>query len=346
MNRLMMLCLLALALSGCQKNEAPPAPTKTGNQAVRVVYIPKNTGNPYFNGVVDGLRKGCEELGVAFDSTGPATPEATSQIPFIKDQIQRGVTVICISPNSPDALNQVFDDARARGINVITVNSDITGNEAHRDASTLPCDFDKLGASQIELLGSLIEYEGSFAILSATTDAPDQNFWIEGMKVALKDPKYAKMQLVEIVYGDDKPQKSRTEAEGLLTKFPDLRAILAPTAVGVEQAAKAVETAGVYPGGPKAKGKGVVVTGLGTPNQLRRYIKDGIITAVALWSPPDLGYVSAHLAVGMAKGEIVPQPGSSFDVPGFGKREFRQHGVVIAGPPLVFTKDNIDQYNF
>lgn len=345
MRRILVLLVLLAALAGCSKKQAP-TPTAPPGKKIRVVYIPKNTGNPYFNGVIDGLKKGCAELGADFDTIGPANPDATSQIPFIKDQVQRGVNVICISPNSPDALNQVFDDARARGIKVINVNTDIVGNERHRDAAVYPCDFDTLGASQIELLGSLIGYEGKFAILSATTDAPDQNYWIKGMKEALKEPKYANMQLVDIVYGDDKPQKSRTAAEGLLTKYPDLRGILSPTTVGIEQAAKAVEAAGVYPGGANAKGKGVVVTGLGTPNQLRRYIKDNIITAAALWSPSDLGCVSAHLAVGLASGKIAAQSGNGFEVPGFGKREFRKNNLVIAGPPLVFTKDNIDQYNF
>jgi rhamnose transport system substrate-binding protein len=347
MKKLLVAWTALAVLAGCTKRETP-ATTESAPAAarIRVVYIPKNTGNPYFNGIIDGMRKACAELGVEFDTTGPATPEATSQIPFIKDQVQRGVSVICLSPNSPDALNPVLDDARARGIKIITVNSDIVGNESHRDAGVYPCDFDTLGASQIELLGSLMDYEGKFAILSATTDAPDQNYWIKGMKEALKEPKYARMELVDIVYGDDKPQKSRTEAEGLLTKYPDLRGILAPTSVGVEQAAKAVEAAGVYPGGPNAKGKGVVVTGLGTPNQLRRYIKDGIITAAALWSPPDEGYVASYLAVGMARGEIIARPGNSFEVPGFGRREFRANNLVITGPPLVFTRDNIDRYNF
>jgi rhamnose transport system substrate-binding protein len=349
--KLTLLLFLVTGTTSCQKREAASNPGTTSVAAaasgpVRVVYIPKNTGNPYFNGVVAGLEKGCKELGAEFFTTGPANPDATSQIPFIKDQVQRGVNVICISPNSSDALNQVFDDARTRGIKVVTVNTDLVGNESHRDAAVYPCDFDTLGASQIELLGSLIHYEGRFAILSSTTDAPDQNYWIQGMKEALKNSKYTRMELVDIVYGDDKPQKSRTEAEGLLTKYPDLRAILAPTSVGIEQAAKAVEAAGVYPGGANARGRGVVVTGLGTPNQLRRYIKDNIITAVALWSPPDEGYVSAYVAVGLATDKITAQTGNSFDVPGFGRRGFGKNNLVIAGPPLIFTKDNIDQYNF
>jgi hypothetical protein len=35
-----------------------------------------------------------------------------------------------------------------------------------------------------------------------------------------------------------------------------------------------------------------------------------------------------------------------FDVPGLGSREFRENNVVITGPPVIFTKKNIDQFHF
>ena len=341
---LLLFALLA-CLIGCEKRQAGGGGPSAGGK-LRVVYIPKNTGNPYFNGIIDGFQKGCGEQNAEFVFTGPANPDATSQISFIKDQVQQGAGVLCISPNSVDALDGVLDEARAKGVKVICVNSDVTGNESHRDAAVLPTDFDQLGAQQVELLGSQTGYEGKFAILSSTTDAPDQNYWIEGMKAALKDPKYARMQLVDTVYGDDKPEKSRKEAEGLLTKYPDLRAILAPTSVGVEQAAKTVEAAGVYPGGPNAKGPGIVVTGLGTPDQMRSYIEKGIIKSVALWSPPDEGYLASYLAVGVAQGKIKLEQGQTFAVPHLGDRTLGKNAVVITGPPVVFTKDNIGHFHF
>src|SRR3954451_7605591 len=319
--------VLLVSLAACEKRDTTATTGGNAGGKVRIVYIPKNTGNPYFNGVQEGFTRGCKEQNIDFTTMGPTTADATSQIPILKDQIQQGVNVICVCPNSPDALNAVLDDARAKGIKVITVDADLTGNESHRDACVLPTDFDALGASQIELLGSMIDYQGKFAILSATTDAPNQNYWIKGMKEALKDPKYAKMELVDTVYGDDKPEKSRKEAEGLLTKYPDLRAILAPTSVGVEQAAKTIEASGVYPGGPNAKGPGVVVTGLGTPDQMRSYIEKGIIQKVSLWSPPDEGYVTAYLAGAMAAKKVDPQRGGNLEVPNLGTHPIGNNGV-------------------
>jgi len=303
-----------------------------------IVYIPKNTGNPYFDSIIGGFEKASDELGFNFTTVAPATAEATSQIPFLKTQIQRGVDVIAISPNSPDALNQVFKQAMDKGIVVMIVNSDIPGSEDFRDVAVLPMDFEITGSSQVELMGSLIDYEGEIAVLSATADAPDQNYWIEGMKEALKDPKYADMELVDVVYGDDDPQKSTTEGEALLTKYPNLRGIIAPTTVGVAAAAQVVESAGRAPE--------LQVTGLGTPNQMRRFIKNGTVEAFALWSPFDEGYLSGYLGVALATGEIDAMEGAKFMVPGLGEREIGADRIVITGPPTVFDADNIDDFDF
>lgn len=309
-----------------------------GDDAIDIVYIPKNTGNPYFDSIIGGFEKAAGELGFNFETVAPATAEATSQLPFIKTQIQRGVDVIAISPNSPDALNQVFKQAMDEGIKVVIVNSDIPGSEDYRDVAILPMDFEITGSSQIELMGSLIDYEGKIAILSATTDAPDQNYWIEGMKETLKESKYSNMELVDIVYGDDDPQKSLTEAEALLTKYPDLRGIISPTTVGVAAAAQAVENAGRAPE--------LQVTGLGTPNQMRRFIKNDTVEAFALWSPFDEGYLAAYLSVALVNGDVEAKEGETFKVPGLGEREIGPDRVVITGPPTVFTAENIDDYDF
>ena len=351
MNRFSILIVLLIAgvfsatFAACEKRQAKQQTGSGG--ATKVVFVPKSMGIAYYEKMYPEFKRACTELGAEFDVVGPAKTDATSQIPIIKDQVQQGVNVILLAPNSADALNPDLDAARARGVKVISVNQEMPGSEDHRDACVLPCDFDQVGPSQIELIGSLINYEGSFAILSATTDATDQNYWLQGMHEALKQPKYSKMKLETIVYGDDQPEKARKEADGLLTTYPNLRAILAPTSVGLEQAAKAVQTRGVYPGGPNSGAKGgVVVTGLGNPNLMRGYVNDGVITKFALWDPPREAYVAGHLAVGLAKGTIQLGEGKSFTVPNLGEFKFGKHNVVITGEPLVFTKENVGKYDF
>ena len=307
---------------------------------LKIVYIGKNTGNPYFDSITGGFVDACASLGCEFEFVAPATAEATSQIPFIEAQIQRGVNVIAIAPNSPDALNQVLEDAQSKGILVLTVNGDITGTEDKRDASILPVNFDIVGRDQVEMVGSLINYEGEIAILSATTEAPDQNKWIVGMNETLKsDPKYAKMTLVATVYGDDQPEKSTAEMEALLANFPNLRGVIAPTTVGIAAAAQVVQSRGIA--------ETVKVTGLGLPSEMRDFVKDGTVTAFQLWSPYNEGWLAVHFALGLLDGSIKNEVGGTFEVPNLGTITINENNMINTQAELTtFNAENIDNFDF
>ena len=63
--------------------------------------------------------------------------------------------------------------------------------------------------------------EGQWAILSATSQAANQNAWIEAMQNVMEsDEKYANLELVDIVYGDDEPQPSTEQTQALLQNYP------------------------------------------------------------------------------------------------------------------------------
>ena len=117
---------------------------------------------------------------------------------------------------------------------------------------------------------------GEIAILSATANATNQNAWIELMKKDLA-ANHPNIKLVDTVYGDDDDQTSFDKTAALLQTHPNLKGIISPTTVGIAAAARYLSTS-------DAKGK-VALTGLGTPNQMREYVKDGTVTAFALWNP-------------------------------------------------------------
>ena len=329
----MAVALLAVALlfiCGCAR----------ASHQIEIVYIPKSIGIPYFGRVIQGFADGCAKLGCKFSTVGPATADATSQLPYVVAQIQRGVSVIAITPNSIDALNRVFDHARRRGIRIIIVNADITGFETHRDAAVLPVDFARVGPDQVELMARLMGGSGDFAILSATTDAPDQNRWIADIKRMLaREPRLAALHLVKVAYGDDEPEKSATETEALLSNFPDLKGLLSPTAVGLPAAARVIVTR-------RAAGR-VHVTGLGTPDQMRSYVESGAVKAFQLWDPYEQGLAAAYLADGMVRGKLAVAPGASFAVPGLGNlRIGEKDTVLVREDMLTFTSSNIARYRF
>ena len=307
---------------------------------IKIVYIGKNTGNPYFDSITGGFVDACAAKGCEFEFVAPATAEATSQIPIIEAQIQRGVDVIGIAPNSPDALNQVLDEAKAKGILVITVNGDLVGNEEHRAATILPVDFTKTGPNQVELMGSMIGYTGEIAILSATTEAPDQNTWIAAMVDTLaNDPKYKDMKLVATVYGDDQPEKSTTEMEALLANYPNLVGVIAPTTVGIAAAAQVVQSRGIA--------STVHVTGLGLPSEMRDFVKDGTVSAFQLWSPYNEGWLAVHFALGMLDGSIKNEVGETFEVPNLGTITINEKNAMNTQAELTkFDATNIDDFDF
>ena len=90
----------------------------------------------------------------------------------------------------------------------------------------------------------------------------------------------------------------------------------------------------------------VQLTGLGTPNSLKAYVKDGTIKEFALWNVQNLGYLTYYVAGKLVNGEIQGAPGETFNVPVLGDYTIGDNSIVVLGPPQVFDANNIDQFNF
>jgi rhamnose transport system substrate-binding protein len=311
----------------------------TQDDVIRVTYIPITSGIPYFDPIIEGMKNAVEENGGEFSMIAPSEVSPTSQIPLIKAQIQKKVDVICISPNSVDALNATLDEARKQGIIVLTVNDDITGSEDHRDGTILSANYDQLAIDSFIKFAEKMNFKGDFVILSSTTDAPFQNSQIAIYDDVMKsDSKYSGMNLLEVLYGNDEPLKSLTESEAALQKYPELDGIMSPTSVGVIAAAQAVENAGAK--------DSVVVYGLGTPNQCRNYIKSGVLDGAMLWDTYRTGYVAGQLAYNMAVGNINLSKGASIEIANYDPVEVLENNAIYAGPPLDLNAGNIDNHDF
>jgi rhamnose transport system substrate-binding protein len=315
---------------------ATTAPAASGAGKVYVL-VPKNLGNPYFDTANKGAQQAAQELGVTVNYQGPATADATQQIQLLNSLIAQKVAGLAVSADDADALVPVGKSAIAAGIPVVSFDSAISagGRVVHVNQAVAADIADVQLKMALDLTGAA---GGKIAILSATSTAPNQNEWISLMKQGLGTPAYSKLQLVDTVYGNDDDTKSYSEAQGLLKKYPDLKVIIAPTTVGIAASARAVQDANLM-------GK-VFVTGLGTPNQMRAYVKNGASPEFALWNPSDLGYLSIYTLNAIATGQIKGQPGDKFTAGKLGSYTVNPDGTVLLGKPTIFNKDNIDQFNF
>ncbi len=334
--------VLGLVLSGCAVQPVGPAApaAEAGGEAAagaaNYFLVPKNLGNPYFDTANKGAQEAAQELGVSVTYQGSATADATEQIQLLNSLISQQVSGLAISANDSDALVPTGKAAMEEGIPVVTWDSAIApeGRNVHINQAVA----EEIGRSQIQLVSKLIGGAGQIAILSATSTAPNQNEWIGFMNDELTKADYANIELVATVYGDDEDEKSYNEAMGLMTTYPDLKGIIAPTTVGIAAAARAVQDAG--------KVGQVMVTGLGTPNQMRDYVKSGACPAFELWNPADLGYLAIYTLNAIASGEIEGVPGDTYTAGKLGEYTIAEDGTVLLGPPTVFDADNIDDFDF
>jgi rhamnose transport system substrate-binding protein len=278
----------------------------------------------------------CREIGAQGKVVGPSDASASSQVSYINTLVTQRENGIALAANDPNALIPYLKRARDQKIQVVTMDSD-TAPEG-RTIFINQASAEGIGQGQVQILAKEIDYKGDIAILSATPNATNQNTWIKYMEEELKKPEYKDMKLVKIAYGNDDDQKSFTETQGLLQAYPNLRGIISPTTVGVAAAARYLSTS-------PYKGK-VALVGLGTPNQMREFVKDGTVKEFALWNPSDVGYLAAYAVAQLASGNIQGKEGESFTAGKLGSRTIGKDGVVILGPLTVFNAENIDQFNF
>ncbi|TFD65478.1 rhamnose ABC transporter substrate-binding protein [Cryobacterium ruanii] len=328
---------VALVASGCAAgNDAGTGTAAEGD--LSITFIPKQLNNPYTDVVLGGGKDGATAAGfAATEVVGPLEASASSQVSFINAETQAGTSVIVIAANDPDAVGPALEEARAAGAKIVAFDSDT--NPDYRDVFISQVVAKDVALIQIELLAEQIGGSGEIAILSATANATNQNEWIKFIEEELaSNPEYAEISLVAKVYGDDDDTKSFQEAQGLLQAYPNLKGIISPTTVGIAATARYLSTSNY-------KGT-VALTGLGLPNEMRPFVKDGTVTAFALWDPAQLGYVAAFAGKALADGTITGAEGDTFEAGDLGERKVGADGIVIVGPPTTFNADNIDDYDF
>ncbi|MEU8802232.1 rhamnose ABC transporter substrate-binding protein [Spirillospora sp. NPDC048819] len=319
--------------SGGNATADPNAPLKKG---LKIAFLPKQVNNPYETIVDNAGIAAAKEFGAEAKEVGPSDASASSQVSYINTLIQQQHDAILIAANDENAVCGPLKQAMAKDIKIVAYDSDT--NPECRDVFINQASSEEIGRSQVKLLAEQIDHKGEIAILSATANATNQNTWIEFMKEELKKPEYAGMKLVKVAYGDDNDQKSFQQTQGLLQAYPNLKGIISPTTVGIAAAAR-------YISGSEYKGK-VVLTGLGTPNQMRKFIKNDTVESFALWDPKDLGYLAAYAAAALASGQITGKQGEKLKAGSLGERTIGANGEIILGPPTVFDAKNIDEYDF
>ena len=315
---------------------APAVPADQQASSVwRIAFVPQLIGIPYFTAMEEGGNEAAKAFGVEYMNVGSPTASAAEQVRLMENLIQQKVDAISISVLDQQSLNPVMARAAEAGIKVYTSDSD--SPDSVREVYVAQALDSELGATLIDRLAAQIGEEGQIGIVSGESTATNLNTWIDFMKARV-DEAYPNIEIVDVRYTTGgSSEDALRQADDLLTRFPDIKGLVAVASTTVPGVAQAIENAGM-------SGK-VAVIGYGSPNTVRPYIKSGVMKESILWDPKALGYLNVWAGIQLLEGkpfqEVNQVPGLEGDI-----RYFPDAETLLLGTPLVINADNVDSFDF
>ena len=313
---------------------AEAAGTVTAREAHRpvIAMMPKAKGDPYFVSCRVGAEEAAKELGVDLIWDGPTTLDAARQNELVENWITRKVDVIAVAVENRGGISSVLRKARSRGIRVLTWDADAEPDA--RDFFVNQATAEGIGDTLTDDAARLLGGKGEFAIITGALSAANQNEWIAFIKKRLAE-KYPDLKLATIRPSDDDRDKAFAETQTIMRVFPTVKLVMAISAPAVPGSAEAVRQANRHD---------VNVIGLSLPNMNKPYVHDGWVQTVVLWNTRDLGYLTVLASSLLTQNKITTST-TSFEAGRLGTIQIRGTEIIL-GAPVMFTKANIDNFNF
>ena len=368
---LMLALCMVFALAACgttsetPSSTAPEASADTGAtgegnsiEGMTVAFIPKLTGNSFFEAANDGAQEYAAQWGITVKYMGSATASVTDQLTVIDQAIAEGVDAIAISSVDAKALDEKLKEAQAQGIVVCTWDSDVSSDA--RSLMVSQGTADVLGPMLVEMGVKSLTERG----LDPTKDAikyvwhysqatvADQNSWYVAGQKYIEETYPNWVAVSEPFYSEQDSQKSVSVGESILEAYPDIDLIICNDSTALPGQCQAAQNKGLT-------AEDITITGFCTPSGMKSYLEAGITTRWGLWDCGIQGALGCYFAAYLAAGNTV-KAGDTINVPGIGDCSVitndklvtgdttadTNNGVVLLPERVEFTKDNIADYNF
>lgn len=282
---LMSLAAMAVVVGGCPKEQpSDSAGGTTGGGGVvsgkklNIAVMPKGTKHQFWQAVKAGADQACKEENCEVDWAGPANEGSIQdQVNLVETKITAKIDGIVLAATDATALNKPLNDAKAKGIPVVTIDSGVTDKDA--SLAYIATDNVEGGRKAAEALAKAMGEKGKVGLLifqkgSASSDDRQRGFE-EGIK------KYPGIQLVTTLEAND-PQRATETTLNMITAHPEITGIFAanePNGVGAANALKQKGLAGK-----------VKLVAYDSSTEEIKALQDGIIQATIVQDPFQMGY--------------------------------------------------------
>ncbi len=321
----------SLGSRGPTSDATPIAASSTAKRPV-IAMMPKAKGDPYFVSCRVGAEEAARELGVELIWDGPTSLDAARQNELVENWITRKVDVIAVAVENRGGISSVLRKARERGIKVLTWDADAEPDA--RDFFVNQATSEGIANTLTDEAARLLGGKGEFAIITGALSAANQNEWIAFIKKRQAE-KYPNLKLATIRPSDDDRDKAFAETQTIMRVYPNVKLVMAISAPAVPGSAEAVRQANRHD---------VNVIGLSLPNMNKPYVHDGWVQTVVLWNTKDLGYLTV-LAGSLITQNKISSSTASFEAGRLGTIQIRGTEIIL-GAPVMFTKANIDRFDF
>ena len=325
----------SLVMTGCSKKSQDSGGSGSGSgHGVKVAFVPKLQGIPYFEAMNTGGKRAAKALGIQWIYEGATTADPAAQADIVKSLIQQHVNVIAVAPNDPDSMAPVLRQARQAGIKVMTTDTDAP--DSVRQVFVNQATAQGIGKALTDQLAKATGGSGEYAIVSCGQTAQNLNSWITAQK-AYAATRYPKMKLDGVVYAGEDQAHAVTMAKNLMDAHPHLKGLVGECTSSAPGVAQAVKEDGRI-------GK-VFTVGVGTPQSMKPFLDDGAASASVLWNVENLGYLTAWAGDQLAHGRSFQAKNKvSSALPAIGYTPSTRS--LLLGDPLIITKSNAGDYDY
>ncbi|MGI6741996.1 MAG: ABC transporter substrate-binding protein [Brevefilum sp.] len=306
-NILFITILVVLAIAGCAPKAAEeptvqePEVEETGDK-LDIALIVKATDSGFWQKALDGGKAfGADNENVNVTVYGPASEaDVDEQLAILENVITSGPDAIVIASNAGEGANAAIADAAEKGIPVLTIDTSIPSDDVVAHLATDNVLGGALAAEAMveELEKAGIPLEGKVAIVAAVagvqTIVDRDGGFIDKMAEIAPD-----IEVLTPVYVDNEIEKALSETEQIITREGDkLIGIYADNNHTGDGVGRAIKQAGLK--------DSVMVVAFDDDQEELDFLAEGVIKALIIQDPFNMGYAGCEYAVKAAKGEEIP----------------------------------------